>query len=154
MQKITVEATIPADVRTVWKHYTDPQSITGWAFASDDWECPYAENDLHIGGKFLTRMQAKDGSTESGAGFNFTGTYTDIVEFEKIAYTMDDILETGAGRTCEVLFKDLGDGMTLVTTEFDPEELNSEELQRAGWQSILDNFKKFVMSVTHTTSSL
>ncbi len=146
MQKITVETTIPADVRTVWKHYTEPQSITGWAFASDEWECTHAENDLRVGGKFLTHMQAKDDSAESGTGFDFTGTYTDVVEFERIAYAMDDILATGEGRTCEVLFKDLGNGTTLVTTEFDPEELNSEELQRTGWQSILDNFKKFVVS--------
>ena len=150
MDRIKVQTTIHADLRNVWKCYTDPEHIIGWAFASNDWESPYAENDVRVGGKFLTRMRAKEESKESGSAFDFTGTYTDIVEFEKIACTMDDILETGSGRKCVVLFKDLGDGKTLVSTEFDPETVNSRELQRVGWQAILDNFKKYAESLPHS----
>jgi len=146
MNKIKVETIIHAYLKKVWEYYTSPESIKGWAFASDDWESPYAENDLRVGGRFLTRMKAKDGSKDSGAAFDFTGTYTDVVEFEKINYTMDKAPNEENGRTCEVIFKDMRDGTTYVSVEFDPESENSEELQRAGWQAILDNFKKYVES--------
>jgi uncharacterized protein YndB with AHSA1/START domain len=143
MQKIQVETLVHADIQTVWKHWNDPQSIMGWAFASDTWECPHAENDLAIGGRFLTRMSAKDGSF----GFDFAGTYTDIVEYKKINYIMDKAPEEESARECEITFTDLGDGTTKVAEVFDAEEINSIELQQAGWQSILENFKKFVESV-------
>ena len=131
---ITVESIINAPVEKVWEHFNDPGSITQWAFASDEWEAPHAENDLRVGGSFLTRMQAKDGS----AGFDFKGTYTDVIEHQEIAYVMDDgikVLST---------FEDLGDGQTKVTTTFDMERENSAEMQREGWQAILNNFKQFV----------
>ncbi len=142
MQKITVETIVHADIQKVWKHWNEPQSITGWAFASDTWECPHAENDLTIGGRFLTRMSAKDGSF----GFDFAGTYTDVVPNEKINYAMDKAPDDESGRECEITFTDLGDGTTKITEIFDAEEINSIELQKSGWQSILENFKKFVES--------
>lgn len=140
MQKIKIETIVNANIKNTWEHWNDAESIKGWAFASDTWECPFAENDLKIGGRFLTRMSAKDGS----ASFDFTGTYTDVLEFEKIKYKMDKSDEDKQNRECEITFIDLGDNTTKVIEEFDPEEMNSEELQRAGWNSILSNFKKFV----------
>lgn len=140
MQKIQVEVIVDADIKIVWKHWNDRESIKGWAFASDDWECPYAENDLRVGGRFLTRMSAKDGS----ATFDFTGTYTDIVEYASIKYIMDKADSESKHRECEILFTDLGDGTTKIKEEFYPEEINSEEMQRSGWKAILENFKKFV----------
>lgn len=142
MEKIKVETTIPADIQKVWKHWNGPESIKGWAFASDTWECPYAENDLRVGGRFLTRMSAKDGSSS----FDFTGTYTEVVEFEKIKYIMDKADNENEHRECEITFTDLGDGTTKIEEAFSPEETNSIELQKAGWSAILENFKKFVIS--------
>ena len=140
MQKIKIDTIINADIKKVWKHWNDIQSIKGWAFASDTWECPYAENDLRVGGRFLTRMSAKDGSRS----FDFTGTYTEVMEFNKIKYLMDKAESESQHRECEIIFTDLGDGTTKIEEEFSPEETNSEELQRAGWSAILENFKKFV----------
>lgn len=142
MEKIKVETIIPADIKKVWKHWNGPESIKGWAFASDTWECPYAENDLRVGGRFLTRMSAKDGSSS----FDFTGTYADVVEFEKIKYIMDKADNENEHRECEITFTDLGDGTTKVGEVFSPEETNSVEMQKAGWSAILENFKKFVVS--------
>ncbi len=142
MQKIKVETIINADIKKVWKHWNDTESIKGWAFASDTWECPYAENDLKVDGRFLTRMSAKDDSTT----FDFTGTYTEVVEFKKIKYIMDKADGENQHRECEIIFTDLGDGTTKVEEEFYPEEINSEEMQRAGWNAILENFKKFVVN--------
>lgn len=142
MQKIKVEVIIPADIKKVWEHWNNPESIKGWAFASDTWECPYAENDLQVGGRFLTRMSAKDGS----ASFDFTGTYTDVLDLRQIKYSMDKADGENMHRECEILFTDLGDGTTRIEEEFSPEEVNSEEMQRAGWSAILENFKKFVVS--------
>ena len=140
MEKIKVETIIEADIKKVWEHWNNPESITGWAFASDTWECPYAENDLRASGRFLTRMSAKDG----GASFDMTGTYTEVIEFEKIKYIMDKADAEDTHRECTIIFTDLGNGSTKVEEEFYPEEINSEEMQRAGWQAILENFKKFV----------
>ena len=142
MQKIKVETVIDADIKKVWKHWNDTESINGWAFASDTWECPYAENDLMVGGRFLTRMSAKDGSTT----FDFTGTYTEVVEYKSIKYIMDKADGENMHRECEIVFTDLGGGKTKVEEEFYPEEINSAEMQKAGWTAILENFKKFVAS--------
>lgn len=140
MEKIKVETIINADIKKVWKRWNDPESIKGWAFASDEWECPYAENDLRAGGRFLTRMSAKDKS----AGFDFTGTYTEVEEFSKIKYIMDKADGENQNRECEVRFTDLGNGTTKIEEEFYPEEINSAEMQKAGWSAILENFKKFL----------
>ncbi|NCO04681.1 MAG: hypothetical protein GW939_00875 [Candidatus Magasanikbacteria bacterium] len=140
MNKIKVKAIIDANIQKVWKHWNNPESIKGWAFASNTWECPYAENDLKVGGRFLTRMSAKDNSES----FDFTGIYTEVVEFDTIKYIMDKADGEKQHRECKILFLDLGDGTTKVEEEFYLEEINSEEVQKAGWQAILENFKKFV----------
>ncbi|MCF7865223.1 MAG: SRPBCC domain-containing protein [Candidatus Pacebacteria bacterium] len=140
MKKIKVEVTVNADIKKVWEHWNNTESIKGWAFASDSWECPYAENDLKKGGRFLTRMSAKDGSET----FDFTGIYTDVVEYKNIKYLMDKADGENQHRECEIIFTDLGDGTTKIEEEFYPEEINSEEMQKGGWTSILENFKKFV----------
>lgn len=131
-EKITVHAIIAADRKKVWEYYTNPVHITKWNFASDDWECPSASNDMRTGGKYSARMQAKDGSF----GFDFEAIYDEIIEVEKIKYTMGD------GRKAAVIFNNL-DGKTEVSVTFDTETENSSEMQRNGWQAILNNFKKY-----------
>jgi uncharacterized protein YndB with AHSA1/START domain len=131
---ITVQTKIQADIDKVWQMWNDPLHITKWCFASDDWECPHAENDLKEGGVFKYRMSAKDGSQ----GFDMEGVYTKVKPKKYIAYTFGD-------RTAEVSFEEMN-GVTVVTESFDPENENSEELQRFGWQAILENFKKHVES--------
>ena len=134
-EKITVKITVNASIVSVWSCWTEPSHITQWVFASDDWHAPYAENDLKIGGKFLTRMEAKDGS----AGFDFNGVYTEVILNEKISYMLE------GGRRVVITFIEDG-GAVIATETFDPENENSREMQRFGWQSILDNFKKYVES--------
>jgi uncharacterized protein YndB with AHSA1/START domain len=133
MDQITVEAVVKSDVETVWKYWNEPEHITKWAFADESWEASHAENDLREGGKFLTRMSAKDKSE----GFDFTGTYTKVVPNEQIEYVMDD------GRKVTITFETV-EGGTKVTETFDPESENAAELQKSGWQAILENFKKYV----------
>lgn len=129
---IRVECVVQAPLEKVWECWTKPEHITKWAFASDDWEAPYAENDVRIGGVFKTTMAAKDKS----ASFDFAGVYTNVKELAFIEYTMED------GRRVSVEFTQTPEGVHVVET-FDPEHENSEELQRSGWQAILDNFKKY-----------
>lgn len=130
--QIEVNATINAPVETVWRSYTEPEHITQWNHASDDWHCPSAENDLRVGGKFLFRMEARDGSE----GFDFTGTYTDAVPNQNISYTMDD------GRKASIVFRSVED-TTSISVSFDPEQQNPEEAQKQGWQAILNSFKSY-----------
>ncbi|MBP9668841.1 MAG: SRPBCC family protein [Candidatus Pacebacteria bacterium] len=136
MTAITVETTVHAPLDTVWSAWTEPEHITQWCFASDDWECPSATNDVSIGGSFSTRMAAKDGS----AGFDFGGTYSAVALHEHLAYSMSD------GRTVDITFTETPEGTHIIET-FDPENENPEDMQRAGWQSILDNFKKHAESI-------
>jgi len=131
---ITVETTVNAPIEKVWEYWNNPEHIKYWAFASDDWEAPSAENDLKTGGKFKTRMQSKTDKTQ---GFDFGGTYTNVEERKVIEYTMDD------GRKVSIHFDTADDGQTKITESFDPESENSEEMQRSGWQAILNNFKKY-----------
>ena len=130
--KITVENVVKAPVEIVWEYWTNPEHITKWAFASDDWHAPHAENDLRTGGKFSTTMAAKDGSFS----FDFGGVYTNVVEYKVIDYALGD------GRTVEILFTNLDDETGIVQT-FDAETTHSVEQQQSGWQAILDNFKKY-----------
>lgn len=130
--KIMVEATIDASPQKVWLCWTKPEHITKWNFASDDWQCPRATNDLRVGGEYSARMEAKDGSF----GFDFVATYDEVVDQKKISYTMED------GRQATTEFQSVGD-WTKVTTTFDAENQNPAEMQRQGWQSILDNFKSY-----------
>jgi uncharacterized protein YndB with AHSA1/START domain len=131
-ETITVTAIIDAPVQKVWKLYTEPQHIVQWNNASPDWHTPTAKNDLKTGGKFVLRMEAKDKS----AGFDFTGTYNEVKENELLAYTMED------GRKAQVTFSRQGN-QTKITIVFDAETENPADLQRQGWQAILDNFKAY-----------
>jgi uncharacterized protein YndB with AHSA1/START domain len=139
---ITVETIVNAPIEKVWECWNEPDHITKWAFASDDWEAPYAENDLKVGGMFKTTMAAKDKS----ASFDFTGTYTDVRNYELIEYDMDKAPEEVESRHVKVEFAETPEGVK-VTTTFDPENENSIDMQRAGWQAISDNFKKYVESL-------
>lgn len=132
--KIKVTATINADTKKVWDYYTQPKHITKWNFADPSWHCPTATNDMNVGGRYVARMEAKDGSF----GFDFDAVYTEINNGENFTYEF-------GGRLAKVDFKEL-DGQTEVTVTFDPETENSIELQRNGWQAILDNFKKYTES--------
>ena len=130
---ITVEAVINAAVEKVWECWTKPEHITQWNNASPEWHTPQATNDLQVGGKFLSRMEAKDGSF----GFDFWGVYDEVKINELIAYTLGD------ERKVSIYFN--SDGNTTKVTEiFEAENENSVELQQGGWQAILDNFKKYV----------
>jgi len=130
-EKITIRATVFANKQKVWEYYTQPEHITKWNFANDDWCCPSASNDLKVGGRYVARMEAKDGSF----GFDFDAVYTEINEGQNFTYEF-------GGRFATVDFKET-DGQTEVTITFDPETENSIDLQRQGWQAILDNFKKY-----------
>ena len=132
---ITVENTVKAPVEKVWQFWTSPEHITKWNYASDDWHSPFAQNDLRIGGKFLSRMEAKDGSF----GFDFGGVYDEVKINKMIAYTIGD------GRKVKINFSANG-GETRIVETFEAENTNSIEMQRGGWQSILDNFKKYAES--------
>lgn len=133
MQQITVQNTIQAPASKVWGCWTSPVHIVNWNNASDDWHTPHAENDLRVGGQFLYRMEARDGS----ASFDFAGTYDEVEQPRHIAYTLED------GRKVRVTFEEK-DGTTKVSETFDAESTHSAEMQRDGWQAILDNFKKYV----------
>jgi uncharacterized protein YndB with AHSA1/START domain len=130
--KITVKSTVNAPISKVWEYWNAPEHITKWNSASPDWHTPKSENDLRVGGRFTARMEAKDGSF----GFDFGGTYDEVIPHEKIAYTMDD------GRKTDISF--ITDGTeTKVIETFDAESENPIEMQQGGWQAILDNFKNY-----------
>jgi uncharacterized protein YndB with AHSA1/START domain len=136
---ITVQTAINAPVEKVWKLWTTPEHIIKWNNASVDWHTTRAENDLQAGGKFLCRMEAKDGSS----GFDFVGTYDEIKTNESIAYTIED------KRKVKVTFAKNSDVQTTVVETFEAEGTNPFEMQRAGWQAILDNFKKYVETASN-----
>ena len=129
---ITVENTIDAPVAKVWKFWTKPEHIIKWCNASDDWHTPRAENDLKVGGKFTSRMEAKDGSM----GFDFGGVYDAVRTNEYIEYTLGD------DRKVKINFSAQGN-KTKVVESFEAENTHSIEMQQGGWQAILDNFKKY-----------
>lgn len=130
--KITIQAIFSADRQKVWDYYTNPDHITKWNFAIDTWHCPAASNDMRVGGKYLARMDAKDGSF----GFDFEAIYIKVTEGEKFTYTMTD------KRVVEAIFKKIGD-KTELTIIFDAESKNPVDMQGQGWQSILNSFKKY-----------
>jgi uncharacterized protein YndB with AHSA1/START domain len=134
-ENITIETTINAPVQKVWELYNAPEHVMQWNSPSSDWHTPKAENDLRPGGIFNYRMEAKDGSM----GFDFGGTYDEVVENSLIKYTMGD------GRKVAVSMNE-ENGQTKVVVTFDLETENTPEKQRAGWQAILDSFKKYVES--------
>ncbi|MFJ5772243.1 SRPBCC family protein [Psychrobacillus sp. NPDC093180] len=130
--KVTVEAIVHAPVEKVWNYWTEPEHITKWNSPSDDWHTPSAENDLQVGGKFSSRMEAKDGSF----GFDFGGVYDEVKSNEFIAYTLGD------GRQVEISFI-TQDNNTKIIEVFDTESENPIEMQQQGWQAILNNLKKY-----------
>ena len=129
---LTVQSIINAPIEKVWESWNNPEDIKNWCAASDDWHAPKAENDLKEGGRFSTRMEAKDGSM----GFDFGGTYTTVKKNEAIEYTMDD------DRKVKIRFTPDGD-TTQVVESFEAEDTHPIEMQQGGWQAILDNFKKY-----------
>jgi len=132
-ETIAVEVLVNAPIEKIWQFWTKPEHITKWNTASEDWHTPRAENDLKIGGKFLSRMEAKDGSF----GFDFEGIYTDVKTNEKISYTLLD------DRKVTITFSTAENGVQITET-FEAENQNSLELQKFGWQAILNNFKTYV----------
>ncbi len=132
-QQITIETKIAAPVERVWQAYTTPADITRWNFASDDWCCPSAEADVRVGGNYKARMEARDGSF----GFDFEAVYQEVEPGKTLAFEMPD------GRKVRTTFETAG-GATIVKTVFDAETENSLEMQRDGWQAILDNFRRHV----------
>lgn len=134
MQTINITTNIKAPKQKVWEYLNDPKHIVNWNFAHESWSCPSSENDLKVGGTFKNRMEAKDGSF----GFDFEGTYDEIKDLEEIKYHLAD------GRKVETKFTQNEDGSTTLTQNFEPESENDIEMQKGGWQAILDNFKKYV----------
>ena len=130
---IEIESIINSTVEKVWNAYNSPEDIMNWNFASDDWHCPNATNELIVGGKLISTMGAKDGSFQ----FDFMAVYNEIVPYHFIHYVIED------GRNVEIKFLDKGK-QTQLNIRFEPENQNSIEMQEAGWQAILNNFKEYV----------
>ena len=131
--RITVETTVPVSPELAWEYWTNPRHITQWNQASEDWHTPRAENDLRVGGAFTSRMESKDGKF----GFDFGGVYDAVEPHRLLASTLGD------GRTVQVLFEPVPAGTRIVET-FEAEGENSVELQRTGWQAILDSYRRYV----------
>lgn len=138
---VTVQTIVSAPLETVWNCWTSPEHIQEWNAASDDWHTTHVTNDLRVGGTFSARMEARDQSV----GFDFSGTYTEVIPHEKIAYILAD------NRKVEITFVATDDGVH-ITEIFDTEQENSAEMQRTGWQAILDSFKHHTENVANTTS--
>ena len=142
MERITIKNSVKSPIKNVWELWTAPEHIVKWNTASEDWHTPFAENDLRVGGSFLSRMEAKDGSF----GFDFAGTYDEVIPHKRIAYTMKD------GRKVEVDFRE-DNGQTEIESSFDPETENPIDIQKEGWQAILDNFKNFAENSDKNTDN-
>lgn len=134
LEKIQVSVSVTADKQKVWDYYTSPEHITQWNFAHPSWHCPSASNDMKIGGRYLARMEARDGSF----GFDFEAIYTEINNQESFSYQFGD-------RLAKIEFNTKNNQTEVIIT-FDPETENSIELQKNGWQAILNNFKEYVES--------
>ena len=132
---ITIETLINSNIENTWDAYMNPERMIHWNFAGEDWHSPQATNDLKVGGKRYVRMEAKDGSF----GFDLIGFYDEIILHEKIQYHLED------NRKVVVTFETTDNGVKVIE-QFDPENENSEEMQRAGWLMILENFRKHAES--------
>ncbi len=130
-ESITIESVVNAPIDKAWKLWTEPEHIKKWNNASPDWHMPIAKNDLKAGGKFISRMEAIDGSF----GFDYEGVYDKVKTNELISYTLGD------SRKVEITFS-VQNNKTKIVETFEAESINSIEMQRGGWQSILDNFPK------------
>lgn len=135
-KRITIETTVDAPAEKIWACWTSPEHIMQWNSASEEWHTPTATVDLRVGGKFSSRMETKDGSE----GFDFGGTYTKVIKNAHIDYTIDD------GRSVSIVFSE-NDGHTHITEIFEAENENPMEMQKQGWQAILDNFKRYTESL-------
>lgn len=134
MDPVKIDITILKPVAKVWDFFTEPKHITKWNFATDDWSCPTAKNNLEVGGKFDYRMEEKDGTF----GFDFTGMFDEIIPLQKIKYHLDD------GRKVEVIFENIDENTTKVIEIFEPDPEQPRDMQRDGWYAILNNFHKCV----------
>jgi uncharacterized protein YndB with AHSA1/START domain len=134
LEKIQVSVSVTADKQKVWEYYTSPEHITQWNFADPSWHCPSATNDMKVGGVYKARMEARDGSF----GFDFESIYTEINNQESFTYQFGD-------RLAKIEFNNKNNQTEVIIT-FDPETENSIELQKNGWQAILNNFKEYVES--------
>ncbi len=132
---ITVAAKVKAPVEKVWELWTTPEHIKNWNKANEDWKTTKAENDMRPGRKFMSRMEANDGSM----GFDFGGTYDELNAKKLISYTLDD------GRKVEINFSSEGNS-TKIMESFEAENTNPLEMQQAGWQAILNQFTKYAES--------
>ena len=135
---ITISTVVHAPLELAWKAWTQPEHVTAWNFASIDWECPHATNDLRVGGSFASTMRAKDRSVE----FVFGGEHTDVQAHQRIESLMGD------GRYMVVEFEAVSGSETKVTESFEPESENPREMQQGGWQAILENYRKHAESLT------
>jgi uncharacterized protein YndB with AHSA1/START domain len=133
---VQVSVLLSTSIEQAWQVFTAPAHITKWNFASEDWICPTASNDLRVGGRFVSRMEAKDGSM----GFDFEGIYTEIEIMKKLTYTLLD------SRKVQVTFSETSGGV-LVDEYFEPENIHPAEFQQAGWQAILIQYKKYAESI-------
>ena len=133
MEPLIVNATINSPIEKVWDFFTKAEHIVHWNFAHESWHCPRAENNPVVGGAYFSRMEAKDGSF----GFDFKAVYDEVIPNEKLVYTLED------GRKVTTSFEKTGNN-TNVTTVFEAENQNPVDLQKAGWQAILNNFKSYV----------
>ncbi|HCX22325.1 MAG: activator of HSP90 ATPase [Flammeovirgaceae bacterium] len=130
--QITITSTVKAAKSKAWEYYTSSEHITQWNFADPSWHCPSASNDMRVGGKYVARMEAKDGSF----GFDFEAIYEELTPGESFTYVLGD------GRRASVTFEEQGEA-TLVTVVFDPEKENPVEMQKGGWQAILNNYTAY-----------
>jgi len=133
--KITIDVLVRKPVEEIWEYFTEPVHIRNWNFASDDWHCPFAESELKVGGKFRYTMASKDGKHS----FDFSGKFIDIGWWKFIKYELDD------GRLVEIKFDECHEG-TIIKEIFDAETIYPIDLQKAGWQAILNNFKIYAES--------
>lgn len=134
-KQIEISTKVFGDIDKVWEYWIKPEHITKWNNPSNEWHTPKAENDLREGGRFTFRMEAKDGS----AGFDFGGTYDKVKDKDHLSYTLND------NRKVDIFFQEVKNEIRIVE-KFEPENENSEDMQREGWQAILNNFKKYVES--------
>lgn len=134
--KISIETSVRAELEQVWLSYTLPEHIVNWNFANNEWACPKAYNNLRVGGTFDYRMESKD----SKAGFDYQGTYTEVIRTKLISYQLSD------ERRVSVMFEQLEEAVRVVQ-RFDAEEKADKDVQRKSWQAILDRFKLYTESL-------
>ncbi len=143
--KLQIQTQINSDISKVWEYFTNPEHIKSWNHASDDWYCPETRNELKVGGEFHYIMSEKptDQNPNPQNKFDFSGVYTEIEPLAKISYKMSKDINDPEAREVENLFEKLDENTTRLIINFDPETQNSLEMQKSGWQAILDNFKKY-----------